>query len=134
VPLSASKPEPQPIPEIEITPSASKPEPQPIPEIEIIPSKPKPPSIQEIKAPPSPPPAKKIRIGGYFGQEVVVNSIDKNKGLKIVSSVSTRVIKEDISITSLKPPPKKRVSLKFCKICGTTTNITKCPNCGAFID
>ncbi len=134
VPPSASKPEPQPIPEIEITPSASKPEPQPIPEIEIIPSEPKPPSIQEIKAPPSPPPTKKIRIGGYFGQEVVVNAIDKKKGIKIVSSVSTRIIKEDLSITSLKPPPKKRVSLKFCKICGATTNIPKCPNCGAFID
>ncbi|MHA1468151.1 MAG: hypothetical protein ACTSP6_08760, partial [Promethearchaeota archaeon] len=134
VPPSASKPEPQPIPEIEITPSASKPEPQPIPEIEIIPSEPEPPSILEIKAPPSPPPTKKIRIGGYFGQEVVVNSIGKKKGIKIVSSVSTRIIREDLSITSLKPPPKKRVSLKFCKICGTTTNIPKCPNCGAFID
>ena len=132
VPASASKPEPQPIPEIEITPS--EPKPQSIPEIEIIPSEPKPPSIHEIKAPPSPPPAKKIRIGGYFGQEVVVDSINKTKELKIVSSVSTTVIKEDLSITSLKPPPKKRVSLKFCKICGTTTNIPKCPNCGAFID
>ncbi len=131
---SASKPEPQPIPEIEIIPSASKPEPQPIPEIEIIPSEPEPPSILEIKAPPSPPPTKKIRIGGYFGQEVVVNSKDKKKRIKIVSSVSTRIIKEDLSITALKPPPKKRISLKFCKICGTTTNIPKCPNCGAFID
>jgi len=134
VPPSASKPEPQPIPEIENTPSASKPEPQPIPEIEITPSEPEPPSILEIKAPPSPPPTKKIRIGGYFGQEVVVNSKDKKKGIKIVSSVSTRIIKEDLSITALKPPPKKRVSLIFCKICGTTTNIPKCPNCGAFID
>jgi hypothetical protein len=131
-PPSTSQPEPQPIPDIEITPS--EPKLQPIPDIEIIPSEPKPPSILEIKAPPSPPPAKKIRIGGYFGQEVVVNSINKTKKLKVVSSVNTTIIKEDLSITSLKPPPKKRVSLKFCKICGTTTNIPKCPNCGAFID
>ena len=116
------------------SPSPSKPEPQPIPEIEITPSEPKPQPIPEIKTPPSPPPAKKIRVGGYFGQRVAVDSIDKNKGLKIVSSVSTTVIEEDLSITSLKPPPKKRISLKFCKICGTTTNVGKCPNCGAFID
>ena len=132
VPASVSKPEPQPLPEIEIVPS--EPELQSIPDLEIIPSESKPPSIHEIKAPPSPPPAKKIRIGGYFGQEVTVNSINKTKTLKIVSAVSSTVIKEDLSITSLKPPPKKRVSLKFCKICGATTNIPKCPNCGAFID
>jgi len=131
-PPSPSKPELQSIPEIEITPS--EPKLQLIPEIEISPSEPKPPSIQEIKAPPSPPPVKKIRIGGYFGQEVAVDSINKTKTLKIVSSVRTTLIKRDLSITSLKPPPKKRVSLKFCKICGTTTNIPKCPNCGAFID
>ncbi len=135
VPASVSKPEPQPLPEIEIVPS--EPELQSIPDLEIIPSESKPPSIHEIKAPPSPPPTKKIRIGGFFGQEVVIDSIKKTKTLKIVSAVSSTVIKEDLSITSitsLKPPPKKRVSLKFCKICGTTSNVGKCPNCGVFID
>ena len=92
------------------------------------------PSILKIEPPPSPPPPKKIRIGGFFGQEVEVDSINKTKEIKIISSRETLVIKENLSITALRPP-RKRISLKFCKICGSSVkNVIKCPNCGATID
>ena len=99
-----------------------------------LPLPPRLPSVLKIEPPPSPPPPKKIRIGGFFGQEVEVDSINKTKEIKIISSRETLVIKKNLSITALKPP-RKRASLKFCKICGSSVkNVIKCPNCGATID
>jgi rubrerythrin len=92
------------------------------------------PSVLKIEPPPSPPSPRKIRIGGFFGQEVEVDSINKTNEIKIISSRETLVIKENLSITALRPP-RKRESLKFCKICGSSVkNVIKCPNCGATID
>ena len=80
---------------------------------------------------------KKIKIGGFFGQEIEISKL-KNKNDAIETSfISTREDKTDekepISITSLKPPKKK--SIKLCKICGTTLrNTNLCPTCGARVD
>ncbi|MFW9936136.1 MAG: hypothetical protein ACFFD5_00660 [Candidatus Thorarchaeota archaeon] len=83
---------------------------------------------------------KKVRIGGYFGQEIEIKP--KNNHQNIVPEISETVIsipeestqvQEKISITSLKPPKKRLI--KLCKICGTTlTNAHVCPNCGARVE
>ena len=104
----------------------------PKPELKLIP-KPTQPAV--------PPPAqpqtqtKKVRLGGYFGQDIEVESLEKTNDVKILEpKTMTRIIEPKKSITTLKPP-KKRRSLKFCKICGTScSNVINCPNCGAFID
>jgi len=83
---------------------------------------------------------RKVRIGGYFGQEIIVKShINKQKNNMKVSE-PTVIIQENttknqkpISITSLKPPKKKMI--KLCKICGATLqSVHICPNCGARVD
>ncbi|GAH85890.1 unnamed protein product, partial [marine sediment metagenome] len=44
-------------------------------------------------------------------------------------SEGTTQVKEKISITSLKPP--RRITIKFCQICGFTLKATSlCPKCG----
>jgi hypothetical protein len=83
---------------------------------------------------------KKVRIGGYFGQEILIKRKDNNQSsvLKVAEPVMN--IRENlseavkpISITSLKPP--KMRSIKLCKICGATIkNVHICPNCGATVD
>ena len=80
---------------------------------------------------------KKVKIGGFFGQEIEISKL-KIKNDAIESSTisiveDTTDKKEPISITSLKPPKKK--SIKLCKICGTTLrNTNLCPMCGARVD
>ena len=74
-----------------------------------------PPSLNNIPQESSP--AKKIRVGGYFGKEVTV---------KVENSTQ---VKEKVSITTLKPPRKS--TIKFCKMCGfTLRGISNCPKCG----
>ena len=80
----------------------------------------KPPSVET--------PVKKVRVGGYFGQEIEIKP--EKKPTKIIEPEYKEEIK---SITELRPP-RKRPSLKFCKICGMTTSAKICPNCGAKID
>jgi len=80
---------------------------------------------------------KKVRIGGFFGQEIEVSKLKDNNNVIVPSTESTvedtTGEKEQISITSLKPPKKK--SIKLCKICGTTLrNTNLCPICGARVD
>ncbi|TFG02786.1 MAG: hypothetical protein EU542_04140 [Promethearchaeota archaeon] len=88
--------------------------------------------LESILPPPAPPKVKKIRIGGYFGQEIDITQIKKKKGP--IKVVETRTIEDNISITKLKPP-KKRASLRFCKICGCSVKHSiYCPNCGAKIE
>lgn len=114
--------------------------------IEIISSTPTPPSLKTekpptpppllkvIKPPPNPPKIKKVRVGGYFGQEIVVDEKLKNNKLKIREFPETRKVEAKKSITQLRPP-KKKTTIKFCKICGcSVTNVISCPNCGANID
>jgi hypothetical protein len=80
---------------------------------------------------------KKVKIGGFFGQEIEISKL-KNKHLNMEPSTNSAAEdrageKEQISITSLKPPKKK--SIKLCKICGTTLrNTNLCPMCGARVD
>ncbi len=102
--------------------------------IEAIASIPNPPSLKTVELPPNPPKLKKVRVGGYFGQEILVDEKLKSSKLKIRELSETPKFEEKKSITQLKPP-KKRTTIKFCKICGcSVVNVICCPNCGATID
>ena len=98
---------------------------------------------EKLKSPPSlrkPPTdktaAKKVRVGGYFGQEITVKPNGPSDNL--VSSVSSSVngdsggttqVEEKISITKLKPPRKSTV--KLCRMCGQTLiGTSTCTKCG----
>jgi len=80
---------------------------------------------------------KKVRVGGFFGGEVEVKSMPANgekaepAPVKVVESTIAEEPK--ISITQLKPP-RKRKSIKLCKICGATVTTMTCPSCGAPVD
>ncbi|TFG21733.1 MAG: hypothetical protein EU529_12660 [Promethearchaeota archaeon] len=88
-----------------------------------------PPIEIDLQKIPPPPPMKKIRIGGYFGTEVELKP--EKKPIKIIEPEYKEEIK---SITELRPP-RKRDSVKLCKMCGMTVkNVNVCPNCGAKID
>ncbi len=93
-----------------------------------------PPSLS--KTPPDVTPTKKVRVGGYFGQEISVKSNGLSNNLvpsateSLVSDTegSTQV-KEKISITTLRPPRKS--TIKFCQMCGhTLRGPSTCPICG----
>lgn len=76
---------------------------------------------------------KKVRIGGFFGQEIEVTKLKNNhKPVEASNNLDYEEMNREedlISITSLKPPKKK--SIKLCKICGTTLRDTShCPVCG----
>lgn len=83
---------------------------------------------------------KKVKIGGYFGQEIEIKT--NRNGNEILQSSNTIInlqekgetmVKEPISITSLRPPKKK--TIKLCQICGETVrNVGTCPTCGAKVD
>lgn len=96
--------------------------------------------VANSEVPESPPPSegtKKVKVGGFFGKEIEI---------KLKNSSTTTPIKEmsepeaapekTASITTLKPPRKKRVStIRLCQICGTTLQSAKnCPKCGAKVD
>ena len=93
-----------------------------------------PPSLNDI--PQESPPAKKVRVGGYFGQEITVKANKSNRNL--LSSATETIlsdaegstqVKQKISITKLRPP--RRSTIKLCKICGFTLRGTSnCPKCG----
>ena len=80
---------------------------------------------------------------GYFGPKIIIKSPtskeavvnEVSKTLEVIEErESKRISKETLSITSLKPPPKKG-SIKLCHICGETVrNASICPNCGARLD
>ena len=83
---------------------------------------------------------KKIKIGGYFGQEVEIKATLNSNQIPQLSNTIINVqeegdtmAKEPLSITSLRPPKKK--TIKLCQICGETVrNADKCPTCGARVD
>ncbi|MBY9004369.1 MAG: VWA domain-containing protein [Candidatus Lokiarchaeota archaeon] len=83
---------------------------------------------------------KKVKIGGFFGQEIEIKSNSNGNGISQSSSTiinmqeeGETMTKEPISITALKPPKKK--TIKLCQICGETVrNAGTCPTCGARID
>jgi len=74
---------------------------------------------------------KKIKVGGFFGKEIEI----KMKNGATPAPVS-KTPEKSVSITTLKPPRKKREStIRLCKICGTTLHKTNnCPMCGAKVD
>ncbi len=93
-----------------------------------------PPSLNNI--PQESLPTKKVKVGGYFGQEITVK-INELNGNLLPSATETIIresdgstqVKEKISITKLKPPRKS--TIKFCKMCGfTLRGISTCPKCG----
>ncbi|MFX1451945.1 MAG: hypothetical protein ACFFCM_13960, partial [Promethearchaeota archaeon] len=105
-----------------------------IEKIEITSSAPIPPKLKSKPPPPSPPVMKKVRVGGYFGQEIIVDEKLKGTKIKIRDLPKTQVLEERKSITEL-TPPKKRTTIKMCVICGcTVSNVIICPNCGAKIN
>jgi hypothetical protein len=84
------------------------------------------------------PTTKKVKIGGFFGQRITVET-KKSRGNLISPATETIIseteaedstqVKEKISITKLKPP--RRSTIKLCKICGLTLRGTSdCPKCG----
>ncbi|MFX1418387.1 MAG: hypothetical protein ACFE9N_05645 [Promethearchaeota archaeon] len=79
---------------------------------------------------------KKIRVGGFFGKEITIET--KNNKREMISEIpKSKEQEKQISITSLKPPRKRgAVSIKLCKICGATCGASdkNCPTCGAKID
>jgi len=85
--------------------------------------------------PPLPPPPsikKKIRPGGYFGPEIEIEQ-KPSSPKEIESSKYWTPDKSQItSITQLKPP-KTKVLLRFCKICGAPIKGKEiaCRSCGA---
>jgi len=104
----------------------------------------KPPSMH-LKPIPKPEMMKKVRVGGFFGREIEVKvnnnnnlkeSVSQDLGQDLKATIDIEKTKENISITALKPP-KKKGSVKLCKICGATLqlyDIKICPVCGAKID
>ncbi|MBY8979412.1 MAG: DC1 domain-containing protein [Candidatus Lokiarchaeota archaeon] len=100
-------------------------------------------NAKTLKTPPSlnnilrdSPPPKKVRVGGYFGQEITIKTNELNGNLLpsatetiISDSEGSTQVKEKMSITKLKPP--RRSTIKLCKICGFTLRGTSnCPKCG----
>ncbi|NVM44322.1 MAG: VWA domain-containing protein [Candidatus Lokiarchaeota archaeon] len=98
---------------------------------------------EKLKSPPSlskPPtlvtPTKKVRVGGYFGQEIAVKP--NGSGNNFISPTTESVMgdtegstktEEKISITTLRPP--RRSTVKLCKMCGQTLiGASTCPKCG----
>jgi hypothetical protein len=98
----------------------------------------------EASPPPGPPPEmiRTVKVGGFFGQEIEIRESSESSSSpekkKTIPEVPKKTIdseeKDQLSITKLRPP-RKRGSIKFCKICGASVSgTTKCPNCGAKID
>ncbi|MHA1192876.1 MAG: hypothetical protein ACTSP9_11345 [Promethearchaeota archaeon] len=85
---------------------------------------------------------KKVKIGGFFGQEIEIKANSNGNGISQSSNTildiniqeeGDTMTKEPISITSLRPPKKK--TIKLCQICGETVrDVATCPTCGARVD
>ncbi|TXT58880.1 MAG: hypothetical protein BAJALOKI2v1_290036 [Promethearchaeota archaeon] len=81
---------------------------------------------------------KKVRVGGFFGKEVMFRKQQgkkkpKDSLLEPVLKQKTEKVenREKVSITSLKPPKKKK-SIKLCPICGAMVKFGNvCPTCGS---
>lgn len=100
--------------------------------------------LKSLRTPsiPRPEMKKKVRVGGFFGREIEIKVNNNNEIKKPSSSLSEEKLissvefEDQISITKLNPP-KKRGTVKVCKICGATLQLhdpKKCPVCGAKID
>ncbi|TFF98017.1 MAG: VWA domain-containing protein [Promethearchaeota archaeon] len=83
---------------------------------------------------------KRIKVGGYFGSEIVLGKdksakmIKKTRKSKEMSDTKTEDKKQKISITKLNPPVSNQ-SVKFCPLCGEAVKGSQfCPKCGSKID
>ena len=90
------------------------------------------------EVPESSPPSettKKVKVGGFFGKEIEIK-IKKDAKSTPVKEMPEEQLEKPASITTLKPPRKKREStISLCKICGATLQKTSiCPMCGAKVD
>lgn len=110
-----------------------------LPEIDLREPIPEPIIEQPVDIPESTPPleTKKVRVGGFFGQEITINT--KNMKKEIISEIpaSKKSQEQSISITSLKPPRRKgTATIRLCKICGATCGANEkiCPICGVKLD
>lgn len=98
---------------------------------------------EKNKSPPSlskPPsvitPIKKVKVGGFFGQEVPLKTTSSNNTplpstteAVVGDTERTTQAEEKISITMLKPPRKS--TIKLCKMCGQTLiGASVCTRCG----
>jgi len=86
---------------------------------------------------PEPDVPKRVKIGGFFGQEITIGTKNMNKTTLTEIPQSYEQKEKPISITTLKPPRKRgALTIKFCKICGATCGaiVENCPTCGAKID
>ncbi|MFX0022280.1 MAG: hypothetical protein ACFE9S_08125 [Candidatus Hermodarchaeota archaeon] len=93
--------------------------------------------LPELEVEEEPEVVKKVKLGGFFGQEITIGK--KNSKTLTAPEISQTFKQEEkpISITNLKPPKKKgAVTIKLCKICGATCGalVDNCPICGAKID
>ncbi|TET59948.1 MAG: VWA domain-containing protein [Promethearchaeota archaeon] len=77
---------------------------------------------------------KKVRVGGFFGKEITIQT--RNSKREVISEIPevNELPEKSVSITTLKPPKKRRTgSIRFCKICGATCGalVENCSTCGA---
>jgi hypothetical protein len=90
----------------------------------------------EVHLPPSPSEiTKKVKVGGFFGKEIEIKLKNDSPSSTEIESPKLEPEKQ-VSITTLKPPRKKReTSIRLCRICGATLQKTNnCPMCGAKVD
>ncbi|MHA1986486.1 MAG: hypothetical protein ACW98D_07605 [Promethearchaeota archaeon] len=85
-----------------------------------------------------PPPSestKKVKVGGFFGKEIEIK-MKNDASTSSATELPQEELEKSVSITTLKPPRKKReASIRLCRICGTTLQKTNnCPMCGAKVD
>lgn len=83
------------------------------------------------------PKERKIKIGGFFGNEIVIRKDGSTKvsKQKVETGSSENLLEEEkeeqISITSLNPPRPEQ-TLKFCPVCGEAVKGSPfCPHCGS---
>ena len=113
---------------------------EPYPEEGALVSEIDPASLDQIPLPTAPPGSpqdplmKTVKIGGFFGSEITVKDKSKEEQIGQKSSDEFKPIEDKLSITALQPP-KRRSSIKFCKICGNSVRDAMiCPTCGAKIE
>ncbi|UCD01678.1 MAG: VWA domain-containing protein [Promethearchaeota archaeon] len=92
---------------------------------------------KEESEPLTPQEIRKVRVGGFFGKEITINTKNLKKDIISETLDFSEPPEKSLSITSLKPPKKRGVvSIKLCKICGATCGVfvETCPTCGAKMD
>ncbi|MBD3212827.1 MAG: hypothetical protein GF311_09485 [Candidatus Lokiarchaeota archaeon] len=90
--------------------------------------------IDDENIPFRPPSKKKVKVGGFFGTEIEINSNGSSNNKTKPGFAKSEDKDEKMSITSLKPPRSKS-SLKLCPICGATVKGSIfCPICGSKIE